>query len=207
MPVTISDKDYEEYRILQHNAIFQEKLRSIKETKSLEYDIDIPIRKLVAMFALLGCEPLWSCCGFDYYGQPMHKTHEYGDSFIVFKNIDRAREIILTLESKGLIVGRGSETNKWEVWSINDVIYLRTDFDYFHTQSKYPWTMKSCIHYSELALIKINELENALFYFFGEEFVEEVTLSDSNKIQKRTLKNWQYPILEDWIIKKEYIDE
>ena len=85
MSVLISDEDYKEYRTLQHNALFQQKLESVRGMKNLRDDIDVPIRKLVAMFALLGCTPLWSCCGFDYDGQPMHKTHEYGNiySFII----------------------------------------------------------------------------------------------------------------------------
>jgi hypothetical protein len=35
-----------------------------------------------------------------------------------------------------------------------------------------------------------------------DEFADEVTLSDTNGKYKDTIPNWQYPSLEDWIIKK-----
>jgi hypothetical protein len=168
----------------------------------LEYDIDIPMKCLIAMFTLLGCETRWCCCGFDYESQPMHKTHEYGNVFIIFHSTKRIKEIINALIIKEIVVNRGSKTDKWEYWEMGDAIYLRSDFDYYHEESKYPWSIKSCIHYPELSLIKIDELEKALVINFKGEFADEATLSDANKISKSIMKNWQYPILEDWIIKK-----
>ena len=205
MSILISDDDYKEYRVLQDNAIFQQKLNSARGMNNVEYDIDIPIRTLVAMFALLGCEPLWSCCGFDYDGQPTHKTHEYGGTFVCLNNIERSQEIIKILMEKGQVVNLKSETDKWETWTRKQSIYLRSDFDYYHRKWKYPWSTKSCIHYPELALIKIDIMEKALIYYFKDEFADKVILSDTNKKQKIGLRNWQYPILEDWAIRKDDI--
>lgn len=209
MSVLISDEDYNEYRILQHNALFQQKLESVRGMKNLKDDIDTPIRKLVAMFALLGCETRWSCCGFDYDGQPMHKTHEYGDSFIRLVDSKRALEVMATLINFNAIKltkeGELLNTDEWTVWRKANEIYLRTDFDYFHRQSDYPWAGHSCIHFSELAVIKIYDLEQAMLKLFSSEFLSGAILQDTNYKSKNILNNWQYPALEDWIITKEDI--
>jgi hypothetical protein len=206
MSVLISDDDYKEFMILQSNAVFQQKLRSVEGMNTLENDIDKPIKRLVAMFALLDCKPLWSCCGFDYPEQPMHKTHEYGASFIAFRKNDAVERVITILQAANYVVDLESKTNKWEHWT-NGHIYLRTDFDYYHSKMDYPWTMRSCIHFPELAIIQIHEMEQMLFKFFGSEFLDEVVLSDTNYKQKKQLRNWQYPVLKDWTIKKEDIFE
>lgn len=209
MPVIISDEDYKEYRVLQHNALFQQKLDSVRGMKNLKDDIDVPIRKLVAMFALLGCEPQWSCCGFDYDGQPMHKTHEYGDVYIALTNSERTLQVMATLINYKIIklvrVEEPITTNDWYVWRNAQLIIMRSDFDYFQTQSNYPWTMHSCIHFSELATIQIYRLEQAILKLFNLEFLESEVLQDTNHQQKKHLYNWQYPTLEDWVVTKEDI--
>jgi len=204
MPVLISDVDYSEYRILQHNLIHQQKLDSAKGMKKLENDIDVPMKKLIALFALLGCSPMWSCCGFDYDEQPIHKTHEYGAVFVAFKPTPKTANVLDTMLLKGAIVKQTNDTWKWEVWQVEgNVIYLRSDFDYNHEKTQYPWSMKSCIHYPELSLIMIDYLEKAILKIFPpEEFADEVILSDTNGRYKKNMPNWQYPSLEDWIIKK-----
>lgn len=206
MSILISNDDYKEYRVLQNNAIFQQKLNSVRGMNNVKNDIDEPIRTLIAMFALLGCEPIWSCCGFDYEGQPMHKTHEYGSTYIVIGNNTKSQEIIKSLLFTGYLANQHSKSDKWETWmKARSQICLQTDFDYFHTKTKYPWATRSCIHFSELALIKIGFLERVLLHDFGSNFADNVILSDGNKEQKKHLRNWQYPILEDWIIKKEEV--
>jgi hypothetical protein len=65
--------------------------------------------------------------------------------------------------------------------------------------------MKSCIHYSEKALIQIQSLEHILSRL-KHSFVDEVVLIDTNKKQIQELPNWQYPALENWVIRKEELD-
>jgi hypothetical protein len=209
MPVLISDEDYNEYRILQHNALFQQKLESVRGMKNLKDDIDIPVRNLVAMFALLGCKPLWSCCGFDYDRQPMHKTHEYGDTYIVLTVSKRTLEVIATLINHDVLkLCKQDEllnTDDWIVWRAGNKLLLRCDFDYVTNKTQYPWSMKSCIHYYEYAVIKIQDLERAILKLFGDKFADTAILYDTNNEIKQHLYNWQYPILENWIITKEDI--
>jgi hypothetical protein len=203
MPVTISDAEYSEYQIFLRNSIHQQKLDSVRGMKKLENDIDVPMKKLVALFSLLGCVPMWSCCGFDYDGQPIHKTHEYGAAYIAFKFSDKSSNVIQRLIDNGAVVEQMGNTCKWEVWITNGITYLRSDFDYEHEKTQYPWSIKSCIHYPEISLIMIEFLENSIIkWFLPEEFSNEVVLSDTNGKQKIQLPNWQYPSLEDWTIKK-----
>lgn len=210
MPVLISDKDYNEYRILQHNALFQQKLESVRGMKNLKNDIDVPIRNLVAMFALLGCNPLWSCCGFDYDGQPLHKTHEYGNTYIRLLNNEQSRKIANILVIKQVIekqITSISEisSDKWVGRQLGGYIQLNCDFDYEINKTQYPWSIKSCIHYCEYALIRIRELEQAILTLFSDDFADTAVLHDTNGKYKQHIYNWQYPILEDWIITKEDI--
>lgn len=205
MPVLISNENYSEYRILQDNSIRQQKLDSVRGMRNLEYDIDLPMRKLVAMFALLGCEPLWSCCGFDYDGQPMHKTHEYGDTYIMFLDDWRIQSILKILLTGKKIFDLRGDTSEWIICKQHNLIYLRSDFDYEYSRDKYPWSMKHCIHYPELSVSRIKQLEDLLYMYFRDEFVDSVILKDTNRSQKKYTSNWQYPSLEDWAIKKEYI--
>ena len=207
MSVLISDEDYKEYRTLQHNALFQQKLESVREMKNLRDDIDVPIRKLVAMFALLGCTPLWSCCGFDYDGQPMHKTHEYGNIYIRLLYNEQYRKIAQKLFDEKIIEKKidsvlDISSDKWIILRENQ---LYCDFDYVITKTSYPWSMKSCIHYYEYAAIRICELEQAILKLFSNDFADSAILHDTNSMMKQSMNNWQYPILEDWIITKEEI--
>lgn len=209
MAVIISDKDYKEYLTLQHNSIFQQKLDSVRSLKSLKEDIDIPIRTLVATFALLGCEPLWSCCGFDYDGQPLHKTHEYGNAFIFFRETNQTQKIVDSLiehkvvQNKEKGSGMDSKTNDWITYTFERRIHLASNFDYYQKKSDYPWSKNSCIHYPELAIIQINGLGWHVCKLFSNELLDTVTLHDTNKRYKDNLVDWQYPVLEDWIIHKE----
>lgn len=200
MPVLISDEAYKEYRILQNTAIFQQKLDSVRGMVNLKNDIDIPMRKLVAMFALLECSPMWSCCGFDYDRQPMHKTHEYGNTYLALQYTMRTRSILKILVAGKWIRPRSDNTDQWEFWINNGVLYLRSDFDFFHRKNQYPWAMNNCIHFSELAVSKIRELEILTVGYFGDEFRDSVVLKDTNINQKRVVQNWQYPTLEDWTV-------
>jgi len=207
MSVLISDEDYKEYRTLQHNALFQQKLESVRGMKNLRDDIDVPIRKLVAMFALLGCTPLWSCCGFDYDGQPMHKTHEYGNMYIRLLYNEQYRKIAQKLFDEKIIEKKidsvlDISSDKWIILRENQ---LYCDFDYVITKTSYPWSMKSCIHYYEYAAIRICELEQAILKLFSNDFADSAILHDTNNMMKQSMNNWQYPILEDWIITKEEI--
>jgi len=208
MSVLISDENYKEYMTLQHNALFQQKMDSVRAQTNLKNDIDNPIRNLVAMFALLGCKPLYSCCGFDYDGQPMHKTHEYGSTYIRLSANKSTADTLKKLSEREIIERtlvwdvKDISSDKWIVWATPKFAQLMCDFDYETSKMGYPWAFSSCIHFYEYGVIRINYLESAVKRLFISEFADEIVLKDTNKLQPGA---WQYPVLEDWIIKKEEI--
>ena len=202
----ISDEEYEQFQILKQNAESQANFDSVRETKYLENDIDTPIRKLVAMFALLGCEPQFSCCGFDYDGQPLHKTHEYGCVYFILDDNSETEEVIQILMDRNIVVEDDGKTDKWTTWKNAGGVILRTAFTKKHDSMDYPWVAKrTCIHYSEVAALNISVLERAL-RSLSDWFAPVVTLYDTNTEyrNRRKVSEWQYPGLEPWTI---YLDD
>ncbi|MHA2092277.1 MAG: hypothetical protein ACW98K_15620 [Candidatus Kariarchaeaceae archaeon] len=204
---TITEDEYDEWQQLRQNALIQSKFDSVKQLKSLKEDIDVPVRKLVAMFALLGCEPLFSCCGFDYDGQPLHKTHEYGCVYFQLKDNYRTVQILHELVEAKIVYDHDEETSKWQRWKIKDTWFLRSAFTREHDKIDYPWVSdRTCIHYSEIAVLRIDLLEKTLLNGINR-FADVVVLSDTNGVYKdeQKISHWQYPGLEPWIIRKDEI--
>ncbi len=176
----ISDEDYHEYTFLKTQ-------RSLASIERLEDDIDYPIRNCVAMLALSGCSPLFSCCGFDYAGQPFHKAHQYGEPYIMLDTDEQTSRIIGTIFSR-LPYG-------WKVERRGRVIYL----ELLHINNPH-WDSPDKIHFSENIVIKINELEHFLYKNLSDVFLTSVTLGDTNQNHIKNLKYWQYIPKEPWVI-------
>jgi hypothetical protein len=174
--------------------------------KMLENDIDVPIRTIVGMFALLGCKPLFSCCGFDYSGQPIHKTHEYGNAYVMLSDNDNTRKAIEVLSDMKFLTDKKEKTSQWRTWTDekHKISFIALAFDWAERQSDYPWTMKNCIHYSERGVIGLHNLRKTL-YRFRDSFLDVSIVDDSNEKQNESLAYWQYPALKSWIISKDGI--
>lgn len=202
MSVIISIDEYKELQTLRSYHIRERNIESVKSTKLLENDIDVPIRTIVGMFALLECKPLFSCCGFDYSGQIVHKTHEYGNAYIMFSDDENIQNVIRTLVDIKFLTDK-EKTSQWRFWKDEKhrIVFIALAFDWAERQSDYPWTKHNCIHYSEKGVIGLQELRKKL-YLFKEYFLSESILSDSNEKQNKTLAYWQYPALEPWIVNK-----
>ena len=187
--ITITDEEYKLFQVW----------RSMDEVTCLEKDIDEPIRKVIALLALLGCKSAWSCCGFDYAGQPIHKSHQYGVCGIALLDTKRARKIVKFIEaSDGLPFQNRNNAWKWSYYTLygDDLIYIQSDIE-----TKNTWPDKDCIHYSEPGVIAIGLLENFLIKF-KDDFLESVIVKDHNAIYKKRYQNWQYQPKADWLIQK-----
>ena len=188
----ISEKKYQEYLQLKIWAKREKVYQSLDSISSLENDIDLPIRKCVAMFALWGFEPLFSCCGFDYRGQPYHKSHQYGRPYFIFNYNDK---------SKWLIDCRFP--NGWEAKTAQRKTKI---FLELLAQGNPHWRKRECIHFSEECTLGIAWLEgwllsNKLL------FSDTVTLHDTNeKYKNNSVRYWQYEPKNPWIIEKQLID-
>jgi len=205
--ITITDEEYKEYQRLKDNALIQRKFDAIKEVKYLENDIDVPIKLIVSMLTLLSCKTRFSCCGFDYDGQPFHKTHEYGVAYVQMKE-DICSDIVMkTLyENKYIVKGQNEKKNqgKWRWNTRNGIIYLESEFNKEYDNI---WgTKRTCVHYSERGALAIDYLERAL-WTLRKYFVDSVTIYDSNKRIKDVVHSWQYPALEPWTIEKKTVIE
>lgn len=206
MAVLISDEDYKELNVLRSYYKREENLKSVQSIENLERDIDDPIRTIVAMFALLGCDPRFSCCGFDYHGQLIHKTHEYGNAYIMLSNNSNTEQVIDYLVKDDFLADTFQMTSKWRTWNVerDKVVFVALAFDWEDSQRKYPWTKHNCIHYAEKGVIGLYALRRKL-YLFRDSFLENATLYDTNEKQSDALAYWQYPSLAPWKIEKEHV--
>ena len=189
----ITDTELEELNklrsIYKRNGIWQ----SADAIETLEQDVDEPIKVCVMALALLGCEPLWSCCGFDYKGQPIHKSHQYGRCYFVLGN----RLSVLGIYVK-LLYSDIPNKGFWSLQSAGDKsIDLHADVSNVIKQ----WDTPDSIHYYETLSMHIQEFENFLMGLH-ESFLDEVTLTDTNATFKDSIRSWQYPPKKDGVIRK-----
>ena len=182
----ISNEDYELFMNLKSKAQNIYTMSSAKDIKNLEDDIDLPIKRCVAMLALLGCEPTFSCCGFDYDGQPIHKSHQKGFPYIRIKKNDISNPLAkLDLKGDWRFRDMGNE------WALELTTFMNPH-----------WRNPSCIHYSEECVIGINYLDDMLSKL-SPSFRQKVVLEDTNLSHASRLKFWQYPPKNPWTILKD----
>lgn len=193
----ITPAEYAEFQHLRSLYRLESKLESVRQLGTLEADIDAPIRSVVAMLALLGCETMWSCCGFDYTGQPYHKSHQHGKSYIAMND----NEAIRTLTP--VILEAMPYQGKYTLWTIklrqvyeDDGWVLLADLEKGNA-----WPDIDSIHYSEPGAIAIGILKKILFGL-KDRFADSAVLGDYNGVHKSRYPDWQYPTLKDWVIKK-----
>ena len=192
---TLTDKQYEEYKNLKRWAKREKVWTSARGIQYLEDDIDTPIKKCVAMLALLGLEPLFSCCGFDYQGQPYHKSHQYGEPYIMVKDNPITRQWTHMGTNGNLVYG-------WKIRKHVQGTYLIV----LKVPGNPYWRKKDCIHFSEEVVIEISLLEKTLLGL-QESFLPRIVLEDTNQNYKKNgIKHWQYPPKKPWVIKKELLE-
>ncbi len=180
----ITDEELAEYFMLKRHYGQDAIQESLSQLVSLEDDIDLPIKKCVMAFALLGCEPVWSCCGFDYQGQPFHKSHQYGRTYFILEN-ERALPICRQFN-----LG-------WRLYLEGKHLDFHVDFQNVIPQ----WHRPDSPHFHEPAVVHIQALENYLLSK-ASEFSDEITLADTNGEYKYRYVYWQYPVLQPWTIHK-----
>lgn len=192
---TLTDKQYEEYKNLKRWAKREKVWVSVNGIKSLEDDIDLPVKKCVAMMALLGLEPMFSCCGFDYHGQPYHKSHEYGQPYFMFHENGINKQWLVA-------GGNGTVGMGWKIRK-----HVKGTLLMVNTVKGNPhWRKKDCIHFSEEVVLNISWLEKALLSL-SNNFMDSIILADTNQNYKSAgVRYWQYPAKEPWVIKKELLD-
>jgi len=186
--VSITEEEYVEYSALKREALRIKNLISLSKITKLEDDIDLPIKRCVVAFALLGCEPLWSCCGFDYKGQPLHKSHQYGRIYFILGHNSFSEKLCEAI----------TKSTDWEYCLFNGNLDLHIEPKNVVSQ----WDYRDCPHYHEPFVQYIQHLENYLFSM-KDLFANEVVLSDTNGKYEKWYPYWAYPTFDDWVIRKE----
>jgi hypothetical protein len=201
--VEVDRKEYEALKHLKHLTEIQGMYIEAAQVWGLENDIDKPIRLCVAMLALLGCDLAWSCCGFDYMEQPKHKSHAYGEPYIMMKCTERA--IALCKQITDSCNPYPHLANSWRVKSRDvygeEMLSLWCDIEKGNS-----WPDKSMIHYSEPGAIAIGYLEQYLSTLFYE-CTDKVWLRDYNHVYKTRFEHWQYPAQEPWLVTRQWVEE
>jgi len=184
-----------DYKFLKKKYESDLKLESTL-SRSLEQDIDEPIKNCVAMLALLGCQTIWCCCGFDYIGQPIHKYHQYGRTYFILSNTLGTKTLWGDFLNRGLL---GNKT--WEFYKVPNTTTWDLHVDFGNVVPQ--WRDPKSPHYSENAVMYIEQLER-LLESMSDSFSDSAIVFDTNEAYQRTYRHWQYPIKkESWYITKE----
>jgi len=194
----LTSQQYKEYQDLKEWAKREKVWESANSVTKLKDDIDLPIRKCVAMFALMQFEPVFSCCGFDYHGQMYHKSHQYGEPYFMFRT-----------NSYNNIWLDGAKEHKGQFgygWVIAPHVKGYTIL-VLKVQGNPHWRKEDCIHFAEEINIAIAHLESFILRNYSSVFLEEVMLQDTNQNYKKSgIRFWQYPAKEPWHIKKSLLE-
>lgn len=186
---TISDQQLDEYQKLIKWAKREKVFKSAQDVKYLEDDVDTPIKNCVAMFALLGCQPLYSCCGFDYSGQHFHKSHQYGRPYFILVSTERTRDVLLNLSKRHSFwmakQGGGRDNVNLELLANGNP----------------HWRKEECIHFAEECVTGVQWMEEFL-RLFESYMMDSTVLVDTNQLAKKDVEYWQYPPKKPWHIKK-----
>lgn len=194
---TMTDAEFEELESLRRRYRL-DAIRVSAAAATLEQDIDTPIKKCVMALALLGCEPMWSCCGFDYEGQPIHKSHQGESAWVVLRDNARSRCLAERLETEALPFREYANA-----WKTNFALHYGDARCTLYSQLRAhnTWPNPECIHFSEPAAIAIQVLETYLLSL-ADEFQETVILTDTNVEFQKRFNWWQYPTKAPWVVRK-----
>ena len=150
-------------------------------------DIDAPILKCVKMFTLLGCKTVWSCCGFNYEGQPKWKSHTYNCPYVRM-NADAKTFKLMYKIVDDLVF---AHTNQWYI-TLASKPQQKPQFGIgCNFNGTKDWTDKDCPHMHERCVSAIDLLEKKLLSF-KDQFKEKVILRDSNTDMTKQLEYWQF---------------
>jgi len=190
----VDDNEYAEFLAIRTEQAIERRRKSEQSVTDLEDDIDEPIRSCVAKLALLGLEPRWSCCGFDYIGQPPHKSHQYGAAWVVLNYNQRCTwlfEHAIDIRFNDYING----------WRTN--LYRHYDRNYVSLRSELTngnaWPDPDSTHYYESGSIAIAYLDEFLSSH-QDEFFEIATVTDTNAEFMNLYPTWQYSPKLPWVI-------
>lgn len=188
------------YRTLFELYLHDMQFMSARQHKCLIDDIDAPMLPVVGAFALLGLKTAWSCCGFDYEGQPIHKAHEYGKMGLAVLHSEQAEAFARRMTNADIDYQEMGRACRW-FWRAghvygDDMLYLNADI-----VTRNAWPYADMIHYSEPGAIMLGVLKRWLLTL-ADEFEPEAEVVDYNHVYLSRFPDWQYPPSEPWHVTK-----
>lgn len=159
--------------------------RPIQSPLTLVNHIDAPILKSVIGLALLGFQPVFSCCGFDYKGAEVPKSHLTNKPYVYLKyGVGCMNRLVDIATSAG--------------WGMSFLGKQFVDFHGYGWSGPHPWNNPTSPHRSETCVLAIKALNDTLGQF-KPYFSSSVVLRDGNALYKldKGIKYWQYEPVAD----------
>ena len=174
---------------------WQKMVKSRDSVLSLEDDIDLPMKKVIAMLSLLDITTFFTCCGFNYNGQLMHKEHVYGNWQVLMladtKCMMLTKELVDSMKNpkfRPLIEYKYFGTSLTWIYGINSEIRN--------------WDKPECPHSSEISVIITDEIEKFLMDKLND--MKDISVVyDFNDYMLKRYSNWQYPAKLPWTVSKQ----
>lgn len=168
------------------------------QLNKLEYHIDDPIKKCVVGMALLGFTPIFSCCGFNYIGERIAKSHILEKPYIYIHKTKMDDKL------KSLLIDICCDSS----WNISMAGNEYIDFHGWKWNNNHPWSVKGCLHKPEMPVLALSSLEKVLEKL-KDKFHTITEIKDGNEFYKidLKLKHWQYPACQPWEVTPEIFDK
>jgi hypothetical protein len=164
---------------------------------SLKDQIDEPLLKSVMAINLLGATTVWTCCGYDYPGQPEDKKHLYGTWQIHLLANDTAATV-------GVNIIRNVPGIKMFAGHLTGIPVIHLTINFRDIGLPECWQeYKNNQHAHEMGSMYSSNLERYLLNLKKDVFKEVVAIEDTNEKVKKIFKHWAHPISEAWVITRE----
>lgn len=157
---------------------------------NLQVHIDDPIKKTVVGLSLLGFTTYMSCCGFNYEGSQVKKTHLTGKTYVYLD----AEEIFASSDLKEKLCDLSLRSG-WRFDLLAGQKYI--DFYGEKWPENHAWANKDAVHFYEKAVLNIYALNKAI-EIWQPKFKEYAYVRDGNHEYKALSTYWQYKPAESW---------
>jgi hypothetical protein len=158
----------------------------------LKDHIDDPIKKTVVGLSLLGFKTHMSCCGFEYKGSQVKKSHLTGKAYVYLD----AEQVFASPELKERLCDL-SLRSKWKFEALSGGKYI--DFYGEKWPETHPWVSKDAVHSYENAVLNIWTLNKAI-EVWEDYFKDYAYIRDGNHKYKELTTYWQYEPAEPWYV-------
>lgn len=169
-------------------------------SENLEDHIDAPIKKAVAGLALLGLNPVMSCCGFSYENESVPKTHLKK----AYVYLSWSNDSIVPYEYFCALLMNLSRVSDWTISPMRGYKEGLMVFDFYGNTwtAGHPWEKKDAVHNYEVFVLAITALNGAI-ESFENKMVDSCLLEDGNKLYSEFSSFWKYKPTKPWRITKE----